>query len=73
MRLAKARARPAARRRVARMSTTYVSAELRRLVMARAEGAFASTALIAEDDTFLRFCAVDHIISEKARRPDPGR
>ena len=45
------------------MSITYVSAELRRLVVARAEG-LCEYCLIAEEDTFYG-CEVDHIISEK--------
>ena len=45
------------------MSVTYVSAELRRLVMSRADG-LCEYCLIAEDDTFFG-CAIDHIISEK--------
>jgi hypothetical protein len=49
------------------MSLTYVSAELRRLVVARAEG-ICEYCLIAEDDTYLG-CEVDHIISEKHGGP----
>lgn len=49
------------------MSITYVSAELRRLVVARAEG-LCEYCLIAEDDTFFG-CSVDHIISEKHGGP----
>jgi hypothetical protein len=49
------------------MSVTYVSAELRRLVVARAE-TLCEYCLIAEDDTFYG-CAVDHIISEKHGGP----
>jgi len=45
------------------MSTTYVSAALRRRVAALAEG-ICEYCLIAEDDTFFG-CAIDHIISEK--------
>src|SRR5262245_53944727 len=45
------------------MSATYISADLRRLVVARAE-ALCEYCLIAEDDTFFG-CEVDHIISEK--------
>ncbi len=45
------------------MSVTYISAELRRLVVARAEG-LCEYCLIAEEDTFFG-CEVDHIISEK--------
>jgi len=47
------------------MSVTYVSAELRQLVVARAEG-ICEYCLIAEEDTFFG-CEVDHIISEKHR------
>jgi hypothetical protein len=49
------------------MSITYVSAELRRLVAARAEG-LCEYCLIAEDDTFYG-CEVDHVISEKHGGP----
>src|SRR5262245_27186079 len=49
------------------MSVTYVSAELRRLVVARAEG-LCEYCLIAEEDTFYG-CEVDHIISEKHGGP----
>jgi hypothetical protein len=49
------------------MSVTYISAELRRLVAARAEG-LCEYCLIAEEDTFLG-CAVDHVISEKHGGP----
>lgn len=45
------------------MSLTYITADLRRLVLARAE-ALCEYCLIAEDDTFFG-CEVDHIISEK--------
>jgi hypothetical protein len=45
------------------MSVTYIAAELRRLVVARAEG-ICEYCLIAEDDTFYG-CEADHIISEK--------
>ena len=45
------------------MSTAYVSAELRRLVASRANGA-CECCLIHEEDTFFG-CEVDHIISEK--------
>jgi hypothetical protein len=45
------------------MSETYISAELRRLVAARAEG-LCEYCLIHEEDTFFG-CEVDHIISEK--------
>jgi hypothetical protein len=49
------------------MSITYVSADLRRLVVARSEG-LCEYCLIAEEDTFYG-CAVDHIISEKHGGP----
>jgi hypothetical protein len=49
------------------MSVTYISAELRRLVVARAEG-LCEYCLIAEEDTFYG-CEVDHIISEKHGGP----
>ncbi len=49
------------------MSVTYVSAELRRLVEARAEGV-CEYCLLAEEDTFYG-CAIDHIISEKHGGP----
>jgi hypothetical protein len=49
------------------MSVTYVSAELRRLVTARAEE-LCEYCLIAEEDTFYG-CEVDHIISEKHGGP----
>ncbi|HEY2909799.1 MAG TPA: HNH endonuclease signature motif containing protein [Gemmataceae bacterium] len=42
---------------------TYIPAELRRLVVARAEG-ICEYCLIAEDDTFYG-CEADHILSEK--------
>jgi hypothetical protein len=45
------------------MSVTYIPAELRRLVVARAEG-LCEYCLIAEDDTFYG-CEADHIIAEK--------
>lgn len=45
------------------MSTTYISAELRRRVVSRA-GNCCEYCLIHEDDTFFG-CHVDHIISEK--------
>ncbi|MBO0700475.1 MAG: HNH endonuclease [Zavarzinella sp.] len=45
------------------MSVTYIAADLRRLVVARAEG-ICEYCLIAEDDTFYG-CEADHIISEK--------
>ena len=49
------------------MSITYVSADLRRLVMARAEG-LCEYCLVAEEDTFYG-CEVDHVISEKHGGP----
>jgi len=49
------------------MSTTYISAELRRVVVARAES-LCEYCLIHEDDTFFG-CQVDHIISEKHGGP----
>lgn len=49
------------------MSTTYISVELRRLVIARAES-LCEYCLIHEDDTFFG-CEVDHIISEKHGGP----
>lgn len=49
------------------MSTSYVSAELRRLVIARAER-LCEYCLIHEEDTFFG-CEVDHIISEKHGGP----
>ena len=52
------------------MSITYVSAELRRLVIAGAEG-LCEYCLIAEEDTFYG-CEVDHIISEKHGGPTAG-
>jgi hypothetical protein len=45
------------------VSRTYISAELRREVVARAEGLY-EYCLIHEEDTFFG-CQVDHIISEK--------
>jgi hypothetical protein len=45
------------------MSVSHISAELRRLVRARA-GGICEYCLIAEDDTHFG-CAIDHIISEK--------
>ena len=45
------------------MSVTYIPAELRRQVVARAEG-LCEYCLIAEEDTFYG-CQADHIISEK--------
>ncbi len=49
------------------MSVTYVTAELRRLVVTRSEG-LCEYCLIAEEDTFYG-CEVDHIISEKHGGP----
>jgi hypothetical protein len=49
------------------MSITYVPADLRRLVEARAEG-LCEYCLIADEDTYLG-CQVDHIISEKHGGP----
>jgi hypothetical protein len=45
------------------VSTSYISAELRRLVVARAES-LCEYCLIHEEDTFFG-CEVDHVISEK--------
>lgn len=45
------------------MSVTYIPADLRSLVLARAE-ALCEYCLIAEDDTFFG-CEIDHVISEK--------
>lgn len=45
------------------MSLTYITAEMRRLVVARADR-LCEYCLIAEEDTFLG-CAIDHIISVK--------
>jgi hypothetical protein len=45
------------------MSVTYIAAELRRLVVARA-ACLCEYCLIAEEDTFYG-CEADHIISEK--------
>jgi hypothetical protein len=45
------------------MSQTYISAELRRVVLTRAQR-LCEYCLLAEEDTFLG-CALDHIISEK--------
>jgi HNH endonuclease len=45
------------------MSTTYISVELRRQVISRAEN-ICEYCLIHEDDTFFG-CHVDHVISEK--------
>lgn len=53
------------------MSSTYVSAEMRRAVVERA-GGICEYCLIHEDDTFFG-CEVDHIISEKHGGPtDPS-
>ena len=52
------------------MSVTHVSAELRRLVVTRADG-LCEYCLIAEEDTFYG-CQVDHIISEKHGGPTQG-
>jgi hypothetical protein len=49
------------------MSVTYVSVELRQLVVSRAES-ICEYCLIAEEDTFFG-CEVDHIISEKHGGP----
>lgn len=49
------------------MSTSYISVELRRLVIARAES-LCEYCLIAEADAFLG-CEVDHVISEKHGGP----
>jgi HNH endonuclease len=49
------------------MSVTYISADLRRLVAARADR-LCEYCLIAEDDTVFG-CAVDHVISEKHGGP----
>lgn len=49
------------------MSTSYVSAELRRVVVTRAES-LCEYCLIAEEDTGFG-CEVDHIISEKHGGP----
>jgi hypothetical protein len=45
------------------LSTTYISAELRRQIVARAEH-LCEYCLIHEDDTFFG-CEIDHVISEK--------
>jgi hypothetical protein len=45
------------------MSLTYISAELRRLVIARAER-LCEYCLIHQDDSFFG-CEIDHIVSEK--------
>jgi hypothetical protein len=49
------------------LSTTYISAELRRLVIARADS-LCEYCLIHEEDTFFG-CEVDHVISEKHGGP----
>jgi hypothetical protein len=49
------------------LSTTYISAELRRQVIARADH-LCEYCLIHEEDTFFG-CEVDHIISEKHGGP----
>jgi hypothetical protein len=49
------------------MSETYIAADLRRLVAARA-GGLCEYCLIHEEDTFFG-CEVDHIISEKHGGP----
>ena len=49
------------------MSQTYVSVELRRLVLFRADRR-CEYCLIHEDDTFFG-CEVDHIVSEKHDGP----
>jgi hypothetical protein len=49
------------------VSVTYVSAELRRLVLARS-GGLCEYCLIAEEDTFYG-CQIDHVISEKHGGP----
>jgi hypothetical protein len=49
------------------MSTTYISVELRRIVVSRAQGV-CEYCLIHEDDTFFG-CQVDHIVSEKHSGP----
>ena len=49
------------------MSSTYISAELRRLVIARAD-CLCEYCLLHEDDTFFG-CEVDHVISEKHGGP----
>jgi hypothetical protein len=45
------------------MSATYIAADLRRLIAARADG-LCEYCLIAEEDTFYG-CEADHIVSEK--------
>ena len=49
------------------MSVTYITVDLRRLVVARAES-ICEYCLIAEEDTFYG-CEADHIISEKHGGP----
>jgi hypothetical protein len=49
------------------MSTAYVSAELRRLVLIRAEG-LCEYCLVHEEDTYFG-CQIDHIVSEKHNGP----
>lgn len=49
------------------MSSTYVSAALRRLVVARARSS-CEYCLIHDDDTF-HGCQVDHVVSEKHEGP----
>jgi hypothetical protein len=49
------------------LSTTYISAELRRLVVARADS-LCEYCLVHEEDTFFG-CEVDHVISEKHGGP----
>lgn len=49
------------------MSTTYINADLRRLVIARASN-LCEYCLLHEDDTYFG-CEVDHIISEKHGGP----
>jgi hypothetical protein len=49
------------------MSVTYISAELRRLIVTRAER-LCEYCLVAEEDTFYG-CEADHIISEKHGGP----
>lgn len=49
------------------MSVSYISTELRRLVIARADS-LCEYCLIAEEDTFFG-CSIDHIISEKHGGP----
>lgn len=49
------------------MSTTYINADLRRLVITRADN-LCEYCLLHEDDTYFG-CEVDHIISEKHGGP----